>query len=95
VCNRGSQTFPEVNFTLAYQLAGHEIINWDDLLKLHGTLLKMFVTYCYKQVHIPHNNTLFQNHSLALISLEMCAAVASKTCFQSTEKYFAPYKLTW
>jgi hypothetical protein len=53
-------------FTLAYRLAGREIINEDNLSKLHSNLLKMLLAYYYEQVPIglSLDHFLQQNQSL-------------------------------
>jgi hypothetical protein len=43
---------PRAKFTYAYRLVGCKVINDDNLLKLHGNILKILLTYYYKQVHI-------------------------------------------
>jgi hypothetical protein len=60
--NQGFSAFirQRTKFTLVYWSAGHNVINEDNLLKLHGNLLTMLLTYCYKQAHI----SLLQNQSL-------------------------------
>jgi hypothetical protein len=44
-------SFERVKFSLSYPLAGRKIINQDNLLKLHGHVKTMLLTYYYKQVH--------------------------------------------
>jgi hypothetical protein len=41
---------PRAAFTFASRLEGHKVMYTGCILELHS--LKMFLTYCYKQVHI-------------------------------------------
>jgi hypothetical protein len=50
-----------VLFTLAQLLKGCQVINHENVLKLHGNLTKMLLTYYYKQVQTMLNNFPYQS----------------------------------
>jgi hypothetical protein len=43
---------PEATFTLSYRLTDCVVINEFNLLKIHGNVLKVLLTYYRKQVHV-------------------------------------------
>jgi hypothetical protein len=62
-CRAGVSTFSRrrATFTLAYRLAGRNVINQENSLKLRSNLLKMLLTYYCKQVQVLLNNFPLQN----------------------------------
>jgi hypothetical protein len=53
-----------IPFTLAYQLVIRKIIKEDNLLKCHGSLLNMLLSFCCIEAHLLLRHFLEENQSL-------------------------------